>query len=184
MIAPDPSNKLFKIATELVNHSSSNIFLTGKAGTGKTTFLRFIKEQCAKQSVVVAPTGVAAINAGGTTIHSFFQLPFSPFVPGTSNHNSQQKEVTNKNSLVSRMRVNNEKRKIFQQLDLLIIDEVGRLELEGAGFFPSVKEMLQLDEYRNGTKLLLLVVRDSLYEQVLSFFGITKHRLVNKVSDI
>jgi len=68
--------------------------------------------------------------------------------------------------------------------DLLIIDEVGRLELEGKGFYQSVKEILQLDEYKTGTKLLLLVVRDSLYEQVLSFFEITKHRLVNKVSDI
>ena len=117
MISPDPSNILFKIATELVNHSSSNIFLTGKAGTGKTTFLKFIIEQCDKQTAVVAPTGVAAINAGGTTIHSFFQLPFSPFIPGTSNNIDRQTEVINKNSLVSRMRVNNEKRKIFHIYD-------------------------------------------------------------------
>lgn len=130
MITPDPSNKLFKIATELVNHSSANIFLTGKAGTGKTTFLKFIKEQCGKQSAIVAPTGVAAINAGGTTIHSFFQLPFSPFVPGTTNKINHQTEITNKNSLLSRMRVNNEKRKLFQQLDLLIIDEVSMVRCD------------------------------------------------------
>ena len=69
-------------------------------------------------------------------------------------------------------------------VDLLIIDEVGRLELEYKGFHQSVKEILQLDEYKNGTKVVLLVVRDSLYEAVLSFFEIAKHRLVNKLSDI
>ena len=78
----DSSNELFFQADRLVNHTSRNIFLTGKAGTGKTTFLRHIKENCAKNMAVVAPTGVAAINAGGVTIHSFFQLPFGPFYPG------------------------------------------------------------------------------------------------------
>ena len=72
----DSSNTLFSLASDLVNHTSRNIFLTGKAGTGKTTFLKYIRENCPKQMVVVAPTGVAAINAGGVTIHSFFQLPF------------------------------------------------------------------------------------------------------------
>jgi Cdc6-like AAA superfamily ATPase len=73
----DVTNKMFRLATELVNQSSRNIFLTGKAGTGKTTFLKYIRENCHKQMAVVAPTGVAAINAGGVTMHSFFQLPFS-----------------------------------------------------------------------------------------------------------
>src|SRR4029079_4262343 len=77
----DPSNILFNLASDLVNHTSRHIFLTGKAGTGKTTFLKYIRENCPKQMVVVAPTGVAAINAGGVTIHSFFQLAFSPFIP-------------------------------------------------------------------------------------------------------
>lgn len=76
----DTSNTLFQLAADMVNHSSQNIFLTGKAGTGKTTFLKYITENCGKQTAVIAPTGVAAINAGGTTIHSFFQLPFSPFI--------------------------------------------------------------------------------------------------------
>jgi Cdc6-like AAA superfamily ATPase len=77
----DQDNEMFKLATSLVNESNSNIFLTGKAGTGKTTFLKYIKENCVKQIAVTAPTGVAAINAGGATIHSFFQLPLSPFIP-------------------------------------------------------------------------------------------------------
>ena len=77
----DFDNEMFRLAAELVNQSSRDIFLTGKAGTGKTTFLKYIRENCPKQTAVVAPTGVAAINAGGVTMHSFFQLPFSPFIP-------------------------------------------------------------------------------------------------------
>ena len=77
----DHDNEMFKLAVNLVNESNRNIFLTGKAGTGKTTFLKYIRENCIKQIAVTAPTGVAAINAGGATIHSFFQLPLSPFIP-------------------------------------------------------------------------------------------------------
>ena len=74
MAHTDPSNTLFQQAAELVNHTGRHIFVTGKAGTGKTTFLRHIREHTQKNAVVVAPTGVAAINAGGVTMHSFFQL--------------------------------------------------------------------------------------------------------------
>src|SRR4029078_3534922 len=105
----DLNNKMFRLAAELVNQSSRNIFLTGKAGTGKTTFLKYIKGNCHKQMAVVAPTGVAAINAGGVTMHSFFQLPFSPFIPeaggGFRNNND---EVANRNSLISRLKMTNE----------------------------------------------------------------------------
>lgn len=81
MFTPDTSNTLFQLAADLINQTNRNIFLTGKAGTGKTTFLKFIRENCPKQMAVVAPTGVAAINAGGVTIHSFFQLPLAPLSP-------------------------------------------------------------------------------------------------------
>ncbi|QEC71179.1 AAA family ATPase [Arachidicoccus ginsenosidivorans] len=81
----DSSNKAFEQAVSFVNFTRSPLFLTGKAGTGKTTFLRYIKQHCPKKMVVLAPTGVAAINAGGVTIHSFFQLPFGIFAP-TSEH--------------------------------------------------------------------------------------------------
>ena len=70
-------------AWEFVEHTGTSVFLTGKAGTGKTTFLRNVVEKSQKRLVVVAPTGVAAINARGVTIHSFFQLPFSPYIPNT-----------------------------------------------------------------------------------------------------
>ncbi len=125
----DHNNEMFHLATSLVNESSRSIFLTGKAGTGKTTFLKYIKENCVKQIAVTAPTGVAAINAGGATIHSFFQLPLSPFIPEARGF-IQNNEVVNKHSLLGRMRLNNEKRKILQQLELLIIDEISMVRCD------------------------------------------------------
>ena len=121
---------MFRLATELANQSSRNIFLTGKAGTGKTTFLKYIKENCLKQIAVVAPTGVAAINAGGVTMHSFFQLPFSPFIPDAGGFNRQNEEITNKNSLLSRLRMTTEKKKTLQELELLIIDEISMVRCD------------------------------------------------------
>ena len=78
---PTSPNDTFRLAADLVMFTSQNIFLTGKAGTGKTTFLHYIRKHTRKQLVVAAPTGVAAINAGGVTLHSLFQLPFEAFVP-------------------------------------------------------------------------------------------------------
>ncbi|MBI5858318.1 MAG: helix-turn-helix domain-containing protein [Sphingobacteriales bacterium] len=129
---PDISNTLFQLAADLINQSGRNIFLTGKAGTGKTTFLKYIRDNCPKQMAVVAPTGVAAINAGGVTIHSFFQLPLSPFIPvaKSTGFSSGDNETTNRHSLIGRMRVNNEKRKLWQQLELLIIDEVSMVRCD------------------------------------------------------
>jgi hypothetical protein len=97
-------------AWDFVENTGRSIFLTGKAGTGKTTFLRSVVERSKKRSVVVAPTGVAAINAGGMTIHSFFQLPLSPYVPGSK--------------IEQKFEFSREKRKIIASLDLLIIDEI------------------------------------------------------------
>ena len=125
----DSSNTLFTLASDLVNHTSKNIFLTGKAGTGKTTFLKYIKANCPKQMAIVAPTGVAAINAGGVTIHSFFQLPFAPFVPEAKGFN-QNDEITNKHNLLGRLRLNSERRKIFQELELLVIDEISMVRCD------------------------------------------------------
>ncbi|HVX26818.1 MAG TPA: helix-turn-helix domain-containing protein [Parafilimonas sp.] len=123
MSAIDFNSEVFQLAANLVNQTNRNIFLTGKAGTGKTTFLKYIKENCIKQIAVTAPTGVAAINAGGATIHSFFQLPLSPFIPEAKGF-MQNNDVVNKHSLLGRMRLNREKRKVLQQLELLIIDEI------------------------------------------------------------
>src|SRR5204863_5325402 len=82
---PPPVNEqnIFQLTAEFIQHTSQNIFLTGKAGTGKTTFLKHIKETCQKNLVVAAPTGVAATNAGGGTAHSSFQLRLGTFYPGS-----------------------------------------------------------------------------------------------------
>ncbi len=129
---PDTTNEMFQLAIQLVNQSNRNIFLTGKAGTGKTTFLKYIRQNCPKQMAIVAPTGVAAINAGGVTIHSFFQLPLSPFIPETkgTGFSNQAQEISNKHSLISRLRFNSEKKKVIQQLELLIIDEISMVRCD------------------------------------------------------
>ena len=81
-----PPNPELALARAFVRHTDRTLFLTGKAGTGKTTFLHAIKDESAKRMVVAAPTGVAAINAGGVTLHSLFQLPFGPLVPGSEDY--------------------------------------------------------------------------------------------------
>ena len=130
MVTPDKSNILFQLALDLVNKSSRSIFLTGKAGTGKTTFLKYLRQTCPKQMAIVAPTGVAAINAGGVTIHSFFQIPFAPFVPETQKFSAESEEVVSRNSLLNRLRINSERIKVLRELELLIIDEVSMVRCD------------------------------------------------------
>jgi hypothetical protein len=121
----DQSNHYFQMALRFVNNTGRHIFLTGKAGTGKTTFLRKIKEVSHKKLAIVAPTGVAAVNAGGTTIHSFFQLPFGGFLPGNENTNQNSTATFNNHlSMLQQMRLSRDKRKLLYELELLIIDEV------------------------------------------------------------
>jgi uncharacterized protein YpbB/nucleoside-triphosphatase THEP1 len=121
------TNSLFDIAYHYVNETSCPIFLTGKAGTGKTTFLQHVKNNCAKNIMVVAPTGVAAINAGGVTMHSFFQLPFGPYVPFVSRGFGINEQVVDRHTLLSKLRFGSQKKKAIEELDLLIIDEVSML---------------------------------------------------------
>ena len=131
MVQTDASNTIFKLAADLVNNTSQHIFLTGKAGTGKTTFLKYIKERTKKRAVVIAPTGVAAINAAGVTMHSFFQLPFGPFIPATNRgFTNDDGNVADKHSLFKNIRFNAEKRELLQELELLIIDEVSMVRAD------------------------------------------------------
>ncbi len=129
MYSPDDENIVFETAAGFINNSNHSVFLTGKAGTGKTTFLKFIKENSCKNIAIVAPTGVAAINAGGTTIHSFFQLPFAPFVP-LNNQHFGKKDVIDKHNLVSKLRLSTERKEVMQQLELLIIDEISMVRCD------------------------------------------------------
>jgi uncharacterized protein YpbB len=130
MFQQDNNNIFFKLAGDFINKTSRHIFLTGKAGTGKTTFLKYIKEQATKKAIVVAPTGVAAINAGGVTMHSFFQLPFGPFVPGNHNGFTIGDGPINRHSLFKHIRFNAGKRELLQELELLIIDEVSMVRCD------------------------------------------------------
>ncbi len=119
----------FQLASDFVNYTHSNIFLTGKAGTGKTTFLKHCKENGMKNAAIVAPTGVAAMNAGGATIHSFFQLPFTPYIPSSRGFNGND-TINDKQSLISRLRLTTERREVMQQLELLIIDEISMVRCD------------------------------------------------------
>ena len=127
----DPNNTIFQKAIAFVNQTSKHLFLTGKAGTGKTTFLKYIKENSFKKMAVVAPTGVAAINAGGVTMHSFFQLPFGPFIPTQKNDwEVFNGKFTNQHSLFKNLRLTGAKRDLLRELDLLIIDEVSMVRAD------------------------------------------------------
>lgn len=130
MMLPDSENIIFNTAANFIHNSNHPVFLTGKAGTGKTTFLKYIKENTLKNTAVVAPTGVAAINAGGTTIHSFFQLPFGPFIPEGQKGWGNNSEVSDKHNLISKLRLTNERKEVMQQLELLIIDEISMVRCD------------------------------------------------------
>ncbi len=127
----DTNNPIFQLAVQFVNQTGKSLFLTGKAGTGKTTFLKYIRENSFKKMAVVAPTGVAAINAGGTTLHSFFQLPFGPYVPvAQSGWDTDNSGLTDPNSLFKNIRFNGNKRELLQELELLVIDEISMVRAD------------------------------------------------------
>ena len=137
------TNDELRTAWDFVEHTGRSIFLTGKAGTGKTTFLKTVVEQSKKRSIVVAPTGVAAINAGGMTIHSFFQLPFTPYVPNAR--------------IQSKFDFGKEKRRIIASLDLLIIDEISMVRSDLLDAIDSVLRRYR-DHYKpfGGVQLLMI----------------------------
>ncbi len=139
-------DKIFELAERYVNCTGRSVFLTGKAGTGKTTFLRRLKERSPKRMVVVAPTGVAAINAGGVTIHSFFQFPLAPYIPNTSFRGSDEK-----------YRFSKEKKNIIRTLDLLVIDEISMVR---ADLLDQIDAVLRLHKDKNrpfgGVQLLMI----------------------------
>jgi len=126
----------YQLAHDFALFTNRSIFLTGKAGTGKTTFLHKLKKETKKQIAVVAPTGVAAINAGGTTMHSFFQLPFNPFFP----------TVEGRKNLIDKMKMQGNRRKVIQELELLVIDEISMVR---ADVLDAVDTILRHVRYRN-----------------------------------
>ncbi|WP_128330096.1 helix-turn-helix domain-containing protein [Apibacter sp. HY039] len=118
-----------QLAFDLANYTNKNLFITGKAGTGKTTFLRELKNNTQKNTIVAAPTGVAAINAGGVTIHSLFLFPLTSFVPANDGWVDRNIAIT-KSELHQHFRYNKEKKKLLIEVELLILDEVSMLRAD------------------------------------------------------
>lgn len=148
------------IASKLINHTNRHLFLTGKAGTGKTTFLKYISEYTHKNSIVAAPTGIAAINAGGVTLHSLFQLPFGSFIP--SNDRIKEDNITTQintpQSLIKGLQMNSSKRNMLKELELLIIDEVSMVRADLLDAVDIVLRHIKRQKNRSfgGVQLLLI----------------------------
>jgi len=172
-------NPELKLAFDFVEQTNMNLFLTGKAGTGKTTFLRNLRERSPKRMIVVAPTGVAAINAGGVTIHSFFQMHFGPHVPG---QDVQQAGIAGdhlKSALDRVQRFSREKINIMRSLDLLVIDEISMVR---ADLLDAIDEVLRRFKDRGkpfgGVQLLMIgdlqqlapVARDEEWELLRPYY--------------
>ena len=139
-------NEKIEMLNRFVQNTDVHIFLTGKAGTGKTTFLRNLALKSYKRMVIVAPTGVAAINAGGVTIHSFFQLPFGPIVPDGQSL-----------SLLSNMKLSKTKLKIIRSLDLLVIDEISMVRADLLDAIDTVlRKVRRCDKAFGGVQLLMI----------------------------
>ncbi len=142
------SNKELELAWEFVNHTNRNIFLTGKAGTGKTTFLHRIKSESMKRAVVVAPTGVAAINARGVTIHSFFQMPFGPILPDEAGMEINRE---------FKRKFNKKKIDIIRSTDLLVIDEISMVRADLLdGIDQVLRKYKKNDKVFGGTQILMI----------------------------
>ena len=146
----DSNNKELQQALQILQFTRRSLFLTGKAGTGKSTFLRYIASHTRKKHVVLAPTGIAAINAGGVTLHSFFKLPFHPLLP-----NDVQYSVRN---LRKALKYNSEKIKILRELELVIIDEISMVRADVIDFIDKVLRVYSqnMREPFGGKQLLLV----------------------------
>jgi hypothetical protein len=169
-------------AARYINSTQRHVFLTGKAGTGKTTFLRDIVTKTYKNTIVAAPTGIAAINAGGVTLHSLFQLPFGSFLPSNTalKAGDYQSQFHTPNSLMKAVRLNTHKRRMLQELELLIIDEVSMLR---ADILDAIDHILRVVRRRRsmsfgGVQLLLIgdmmqlppVVKNNEWDYLRNFY--------------
>ncbi len=128
----DTDNAEFQDAYALLRYTQQSVFLTGKAGTGKSTFLRYICDNIHKRYVVLAPTGIAAINAGGSTIHSFFKIPFRPILPDDPDLSLQD------NRIYELLKYNKAQRKLLKEVELIIIDEISMVRADMIDFIDRV----------------------------------------------
>jgi HRDC domain./PIF1 helicase./Helicase. len=150
-------NKKLDFVNEIIQYTDSHIFLTGKAGTGKTTFLKNLSNSTYKRMVIVAPTGVAAINAGGVTIHSFFQLPFGPQIPESALKEVKQSQSEIRSASAQFQKLNSQKLKIIRSLDLLVIDEISMVRADVLDAIDAVlRRARHSDKAFGGVQLLMI----------------------------
>ena len=145
----DLDNKEWQDALQIVNYTRRSLFLTGKAGTGKSTFLRYVSQHTKKKHVILAPTGIAAINAGGSTLHSFFKLPFHPLLPNDSRYDRRHIKETQKYT--------GAQRKLLREVELIIIDEISMVRADIIDFIDKVLRIYTRNPEPFGGKQLLLV---------------------------
>jgi len=154
VVAENPiADKVF----EFIEYTNKSIFLTGKAGTGKTTLLKRIKKESTKKMAIVAPTGVAAMNAKGTTINSFFQLPPGSFFPGDVGFQNLQEGFVSIRSAVSDLSYTNDKLKLFNELELLVIDEVSMVRCDVMDMIDALLRSVRKNNNPFGGLQLLLI---------------------------
>ena len=145
----DLNNKEWQDALQIVNFTRRSLFLTGKAGTGKSTFLRYVVQNTKKKCVVLAPTGIAAINAGGQTLHSFFKLPFHPLLPNDARYDRRHIKET--------LKYTSAQRKLLREIELIIIDEISMVRADIIDFIDKVLRIYTRNYEPFGGKQLLLV---------------------------
>jgi tetratricopeptide (TPR) repeat protein len=145
----DLDNKEWQDALQIINYTRRSLFLTGKAGTGKSTFLRYVADHTKKKHVILAPTGIAAINAGGSTLHSFFRLPFHPLLPNDSRYSWRHIKET--------LKYTDAQRKLIREVELIIIDEISMVRADIIDFIDKILRVYTRNPEPFGGKQLLLV---------------------------
>ncbi len=145
----DLENKEWQDALQIVSFTRRSLFLTGKAGTGKSTFLRYVSQNTKKKHVILAPTGIAAINAGGSTLHSFFKLPFHPLLPNDSRYDRRH--------IKEALKYTSAQRKLLREVELIIIDEISMVRADIIDFIDKVLRIYTRSYEPFGGKQLLLV---------------------------
>lgn len=142
----DLHNVAFTQAVTFVNQTNRPVFITGKAGTGKTTFLKYIRDHSAKKMAITAPTGVAAMHAGGTTLHALFWLPFGVFIEDYPiQWNEEDSKIYNKSRLFSTIKLTRQRRALLQQLELLVIDEVSMVRADTLDAIDTILKSVRRD---------------------------------------
>ena len=141
--------KQWQDALQIINYTRRSLFLTGKAGTGKSTFLKYVAQTTKKKHVILAPTGIAAINAGGSTLHSFFRLPFHPLLPNDSRYDRRHIKET--------LKYTGAQRKLIREVELIIIDEISMVRADIIDFIDKLLRIYTRNPEPFGGKQLLLV---------------------------